>query len=90
MEVAIKQIEFPKEWSEVADALVAIAQSVKVAKADGWNGGQDIPVILMASFGPLAKALDGVASLEGEAKESPEGAIKALAIAAADVYAALK
>lgn len=90
MEKVMKQVELPKEWSEVGDALVAIAAAVKAAKADGWNAGMDIPAVAMASFGPLAKALDGVMNLEAEAKEAPEAAIKALAIAGADVYAALK
>lgn len=90
MEKVIKQVEFPKEWSEVGDALVEIAKAVKLAKADGWQAGQDVPVVLLASFQPLAKALDGVMMLEGEAKEAPEGAIKAMACAGADVYAVLK
>lgn len=90
MEKIEKVVSLPKEWSEVGDALVGVAVAVKAAKADGWQPGTDIPAVLMASFGPLAKALEGAQNLPVEAKESPAGAIKALALAGADALEALK
>lgn len=90
MEKIEKVVSLPKEWSEVGDALVGVAQAVKAAKADGWQPGTDIPAVVMASMGLLAKALDGAQNLPAEAKESPAGAIKALALAATDVFETLK
>ena len=90
MEKVERMVSMPKEWCEVGEALVAIAMAVKSAKADGWNNAQDLPAVLMASFAPLAKAFDGVASMSGEFKEDPKGCITAMSLAAGDLYSAFK
>lgn len=90
MEMVTKTVEVPKEWSELADAFVAVAKAVKAAKADGWNNAQDIPAVLLASFAPLTTAINGVDQLAPEFKENPAAALQAMLLAGSEVYAVLK
>lgn len=64
----IKQ-EVAKESYELALALANVARAVKVALADGFQAGQDLPVIITAAISELPKAIDGMDKIKLEAAE---------------------
>ena len=66
-------VDVPKETQELVDALVNIVENAKVALADGWQPGQDIPVILMGSIGAIREGIEGMDKMPAEAKADIAG-----------------
>ncbi len=83
------KVEVPKESYELAQAVVAVVKSVKDALADGFQPGQDLPAVVIAAFGQLSGAVQGLDKLDDELKASPVGVAKALGLSIGDAIEAL-
>jgi hypothetical protein len=66
MEMIIKQVEVPKHVAEFAEAVAEIVKATKVALADGFQPGSDIPVIVAAAWAKLPAAVAGIEMLPAE------------------------
>lgn len=60
MDIVIKQLEVPKEMSEIVDALVGLVADIKAKK--------DISMIVAENLQPLMAAVEGFDKLGEEAK----------------------
>ena len=66
------QVNVAKETYELGMGVVKIIEAVQVALKDGYQPGQDLPVILMTSFGALTEAMIGYEKIAAEAKSGAE------------------
>jgi hypothetical protein len=71
MEYIKKEVEVPKETSELADAIAEVAVATKKALADGFQLGQDVPAIVSSAIQNLLPAIQGFEKLDDEAKGAP-------------------
>lgn len=91
MELLKKEVQVTKEFSELWEGLAEIVKACKLAIADGFQPGQDLPVIAVQSFASLTKAIGGLDQLPAEAKEATGPFVRSGLLGAADVLeAALK
>lgn len=74
---------------EVGQCLVSIVSKAKAALADGFQPGQDIPVILAGSVADLLKIIGDMGSLPAESKENAGAFRKALVLSADDIAGVL-
>jgi len=88
MDKLVKQVEVTKEFSELWDGLAEIVKAAKLALADGFQPGQDLPVIAAQAFGSLTKAIGGLDQLPAEAKEETAAFVRGGLLGAADVIEA--
>ncbi len=88
-EKVVKQVEVSKETSELLEGLTKFAVAVKGALKDGWQVGQDLPVVLTSALGDLAPALQGAEAIKEEAKDTKEFAA-AVALSVNELVHALK
>ena len=79
------EVEVAKECHELATGVCEIVKAVKVALADGWQIGTDLPVIVMATVAHLAPAVQGIDKMGEEWKEDPAAMIKGLSLPMADI-----
>ena len=73
MEVVKVEIEMPKEAYELAVGLGKFGKAVKMALADGWQMGNDIPVVMTSALADLLPALQGADKIADEANLDPVG-----------------
>jgi len=71
MEYKKLEIETPKEITEVGEALEGILEATASALKDGFQAGQDIPTIVIASIANLSTAIAGVQKIPEEVKSDP-------------------
>jgi len=84
------EVEVTKEAYELGQGLVDIIKAVKMALADGWQVGKDLPAIVASTVGNLGKMVDGIDQLDDEASEDLAAFAKALGLSVADAVAVLK
>lgn len=89
METVTKTVQVSKETSELLEGLTKFAITVKGALKDGWQVGQDLPVVLASALGDLAPALQGMEAIPLEVKQSKEFAA-AVALGVNELVHALK
>lgn len=86
-----REVEVTKEFAELWEGLAEIVKASKVALKDGFQPGQDLPVIAAQAFGSLTKAIGGLDQLPAEAKEATAAFVRGGLLGASDVLeAALK
>jgi hypothetical protein len=71
METVQKTYSFPKEIHEIGEAVKSILESSTLALKDGWQPGQDIPVIMTTAFASLMSAVEGIQKVPSEISEAP-------------------
>lgn len=71
MQLVKIETEVTKEVHELGVAVKKVIEAYKLATADGFQVGQDVPAILMASYGDLTKAIEGVDQADDEFKAEP-------------------
>jgi len=71
MQTIETKLSTPKEVTEVGLALKQILEATAVALGDGFQPGNDIPVIMSSAFGSLVNAISGIQEIGAEVKESP-------------------
>lgn len=86
MDLIKKEIELPKEASELADGVVNMVVVIKEALADGFQIGTDIPVIITEAITKLIPAIDGFDKLDDEMKENVYKFIMAFAVYGEKAY----
>jgi hypothetical protein len=69
MSKKMKSIEVSEHADAVMQALQQVVKHIKDALADGWQTGQDLPVILSQSFDDLIVVIGNVKEIPVEAKE---------------------
>ncbi len=73
--MSIEQVDITskgtKEAYELGLALKSYMKNYKVAVADGFQVGQDIPAVLLGSIQETMKGLDNLIKLGEEGKEKP-------------------
>lgn len=84
----MSQIQVPvtveEKTYELSQALVKFTSAIKGALADGWQPGQDVPVILSAAFQDLVPVIKDVGSLPSELKEDKSAFAMAWVLSAKD------
>lgn len=71
MDVIKREYDFPKEITEVGDAIKSILEATALALKDGWQPGQDLPAILSAAFTGMVVAVGGIQNIPEEFKGQP-------------------
>jgi hypothetical protein len=89
MEYVKKEYQAAKEVDEVMSGLASLVESIKLAKADGWSWGQDLPAVLMANFGKLSAAVEGLDKITGEWEADQGAVLKAVLNPSVDLALAL-
>ena len=89
MDLVKLEMDVPKEIHEVGIAIRDILIATDNALKDGFQVGQDLPIILSAAFGSLVVAITGMQNIPTEFKELPVKASLALALPIADGIEAL-
>lgn len=82
-------VKVSKEAYELGEGLKKFVLSIKGALADGWQPGQDIPVVLTAALSDLVPAVQGVEKVKEEVKEDLEAFVSALVLPAKEMAFAL-
>ena len=83
-------VQVPKELNDVRVAIVKIVESSKKACEDGFQAGQDIPAVVMASYQSLVLAIDGISKVKYEAKHAMGESIVCASLMGTDILKALK
>lgn len=88
-QVLIVSREVAKEAHEAVQFPVEIVKAVKLALADGWQPGTDVPAVILAVLAKAPQAIAGLDQLEGELAEKRGAVMQAVGIAVGDLAAAL-
>lgn len=67
------EIEVPDAGFKLASGLGNFGAAVRKALADGWDMGQDLPVVVTAAIADLLPSIQGIDQLDDEAKADPMG-----------------
>lgn len=78
-------VEVEKEAYELGVGLVEVVKAVKLALADGFQAGADVPAIVVAAIAKLPPAIEGLDKLGAELAEDPVAFVRSFALAGADV-----
>lgn len=79
-----------KETYELGVAMGSMIKQIKEALDDGWQPGQDLPVIFGAIIGNMAAMVRGVQNAQAEQAHNPEAFVLACSMALAEVVNSLK
>lgn len=85
MQTVSVSVAVSKEAYELGQGLVKFASALKGALANGFQPGQDIPVVVAAAITELIPAMDGVQLLSDEVKQDPVAFASAFALSAKDL-----
>lgn len=83
------EMEVSKEAYELMHGLVELVKVIKLAMADGFQPGMDLPAIVMGAMAILPKAIEGLDQLDEESKEL-EPFIKAFLVGGSEISAIFK
>lgn len=79
------EIEVSKEAYELMEGLKGVIRSTKEALKDGWQPGQDIPVIFSSALTNLIPAVKGADKIGEEAEEELEAFVTGLMVQAKEI-----
>ena len=82
-------VQIPKETADLVQGLTGFIKACKKALSDGWQPGQDIPVLMAAAISNLGPALEGFDKIGQEAYDNPQAMITAVGILSSEIYAAI-
>lgn len=88
MALAQVTLECSKELTELGQGLAKFLAAVKLATADGWQMGADLPAVISSAMAELVPAINGVTLIADEAKDKKAFA-NAVAVVGAAVAGAL-
>lgn len=78
-------IEIENSGYKLVKSFAKIGEAVKQALADGWQPGQDLPVIVTAAISELGTMAIAVPQIAPDAKEDLVGFIKGVNLGAYDI-----
>lgn len=84
METKKFEFETPKEIAEIGEAIKNIMIATDIALKDGFQAGQDLPVIITACFANLVTAIGGIQNLPEEFRTNPTMSVMGLLIPIAE------
>lgn len=79
------QTKASKEAYELGQGVFKFLSDVQKALADGWQPGQDVPLILSAALADLVPAMQGVEKLGAEKDENLKAFLTAWNLAGLDI-----
>jgi len=79
-------VEVSKESYELAQGVVKFVGALKLALADGFQLGADLPEIVSAAFADLVPAVNGIGDMPAEYKEDPQAFLTAFMLAGGELY----
>jgi hypothetical protein len=82
-------VEVTKEMYELGKGVAVIVDAVMAAVKDGFQPGQDLPVIAVKAFGEMA-AIEGIDKIGAEMKEDPAAFATAMGLTLSDIYKVVK
>jgi len=85
MSKVVVSVEVSKEAYELGQGVVKFALAVKESLANGWQLGEDMPIVIAAAFSELVPAISGVSQIGDEFKEDPAAFAQAFALAGGEL-----
>lgn len=82
-------VEIPKETGELIIGITNFLKAIRKSQENGWQAGEDLPIIMMSALATLPDALDGWDKMDDEARANPAAMIAAGGIFGAELYKAL-
>ena len=89
METKDINLTVSKETYELGIGLAEFIGQVKNALEDGWQPGEDLPVMLTSALSVLAPSLQGIEKIKGEYEDNPDAFANAVAITGSEIFKAL-
>lgn len=89
METIKVDIECSKELYELGKGLAVFVGAVKLALANGFQIGEDLPAIVTAAIANVIPAVDGVTKIGDEWKENKQATINAAMVTGSEIVGAL-
>ncbi len=86
MDMIKKEVEVPKEISELADGMANIVIDSYDAFKDGFQAGTDLPVVLTSAVANLPAMVGGIEKLGEEWKEAKSKFILAWLLSGEEVF----
>lgn len=77
-------VSVSKEAHDIGSGLFKIQKAAKEALSDGWQPGQDLPIILTTAMSEMLEMLSGIDKVPGEWSEDNAAFMKAFMIPLAD------
>lgn len=74
-----------KEIYEAGQGVAKFVKAMKVALADGWQAGSDLPVAMSHALSDLVPALNGITEVAAEVAEDKQAAAHAVSLSLCDV-----
>ncbi len=85
METTTVQVTLPKEAAELAEGIGKFVLAVREATKDGFQVGQDLPVLITSAMADLIPAIQGAEKIGAEFQLSKAGVVMAFALTGAKV-----
>lgn len=82
--------EVSKEGYELGQGLVKFSDAIVKALKDGWQPGQDLPIVMLSALHDLVPALEGAQLIAKELGEDTAGLVRGLGITCGDLVEVLK
>lgn len=79
-EIVVREVSCAKETLELGEGVVKFLKALKVAGADGWSVGEDLPPVLASLMGDLLPAMDGVTKIGAEYSGSKQAFINGIMV----------
>jgi hypothetical protein len=89
MEKVKLALEAPKETYELLDRTANFVAAMRVALADGWQFGSDLPTLMSAAISDLIPALSGTEKISAEWSADPQGVLVAASVGGAKIVSSL-
>lgn len=89
MKTVIKQVEVPEAMDKFGTELKNFVVAVETALADGWQMGQDLPVIITSAVQNLVPAISDVKAAGDDLTADPVMSAKSMSLNLADMIAPL-
>ncbi len=89
MSKKVVQVEVSEKAYALGQALTELVKVSKQALADGFQAGQDVPVIVLAAASQVVKVVEGINAAGDELKEDQAAFIAALGLSAKDLAGVL-
>jgi len=83
------EVTCSKETYELGKGVAEFIGAIKVALADGWQLGNDMPVIISAALATLVPAVDGVTKVKEELAQDKKAFLNAASLTGAAVLGAI-
>ena len=88
MAIKTVSVDVAKETYELAAGVAQFLSALKEAVSDGWDTGDDLPIMLESAIKHLFPAMEGITGIGDEFKADPAAVYKAVSVGLVDVIMA--